>query len=403
MTVLQINIYAKEGSTGKIVDDIHRRLLRDGHKSIVAFGRGGDWQKEDPEHYYRLTPGNRSEIYRKISRITGLRYNAAYCETRRFLKYIDSINPDVVHLHCLNCAYINPYMLLKHLGKRNYKVLVTHHADVTITANCDYAFECQKWKTGCGSCATNKSEKRSFLIDATHLSWVQMRNAFAKVRHLFASGVSDWMADRVTASPFFQDREVRTILNGLDTSAFTYSDSEDLKKRLKIEDGEKIALHVTPNFSAPIKGGRYVIELAKRMPEVRFIIVGIKRHEMRNLPTNVIPIEHTQSKTELAQFYSLANVTLLTSYRESFSMVTAESLCCGTPVVGFKAGAPETIAIPKYSRFVDYGDIYKLNSSVVEMLNQHLDKISISHEASMKYDAENMYKSYLNYYFCIYE
>ena len=38
-------------------------------------------------------------------------------------------------------------------------------------------------------------------------------------------------------------------------------------------------------------------------------------------------------------------------------MVTAESLCCGTPVVGFKAGAPEQIAIKEFSEFVEYGDL----------------------------------------------
>ncbi len=34
-------------------------------------------------------------------------------------------------------------------------------------------------------------------------------------------------------------------------------------------------------------------------------------------------------------------------------MVTAESLCCGTPVVGFTAGGPESIAIDAFSNFVE--------------------------------------------------
>lgn len=399
MRVLQINIFYNQGSTGKIVDDIHQRLVRDGHESYVVFGRGEDWQEKDPEHIYRTTPGNRSEIYRKISRITGLRYNTAYLETLKLLKHIDRIKPDIIHLHCLNCAYVNPFLLLNHLGKNNYNVLVTHHADVTITANCDHAFECERWKIGCGHCSTFRSEKRSFFIDATHLSWMQMWRAFAKVKNLYASGVSGWMTERVKQSPFFKDKECRTILNGLDTNSFTYKGkSKSLREKFRIQENEKIVIHVTPNFSASNKGGKYVIELAQRMPEIKFFIIGIKSYETVNLPQNVIPIGHTNSKEELAEYYSMADVTLLTSYRESFSMVTAESLCCGTPVVGFKAGAPETITIPEYSEFVGYGDIERLQSETNKLIIRGIDKIELSKQALLKYNAEKMYQEYKEYY-----
>lgn len=353
MKILQVNIFYDEGSTGKIVSDIHKRLLRDGHESYVVFGRGNHQVDEDIKHLYRTTTTRRSELYRKISRITGLRYNTAYCETKKLIRYVDRIRPDLVHLHCMNCAYVNPFVLLKYLGENDYPVLVTHHADVTITANCDHAFECDRWKTGCGRCPTNISEKRSFFFDCTHISWVQMQRAFSHVKRLYANGVSDWMTNRVRQSPFFGNSECRTILNGLDTKSFQYRPNASyLREKLGIGEKERIILHVTPNFSAPLKGGRYVIEMAKMMPEVKFVIVGIKDFEKTNLPPNVIAINHTDSKEQLSEFYSIADVTLLTSYRESFSMVTAESLCCGTPVVGFKAGAPETIAIPECSEFV---------------------------------------------------
>lgn len=399
MKIIQINIFYNEGSTGKIVDDIHQRLLRDGHESYVVFGRGREWQKEDPVHMYRTTPGNRSEIYRKISRITGLRYNTAYLETKRLLRYIDQIKPDIVHLHCMNCAYVNPFILLNHLGKKGYNVLVTHHADVTITANCDHAFECEKWKTGCSKCATNRTENRSFLIDATHRSWVQMKKAFSKVKKLYASGVSDWMTDRVRQSSFFEGVECRTILNGLDTVAFSYrQDCMYLRRELGIAPSDIVAVHVTPNFSKPIKGGKYIIELAKLMPEIKFVVVGIKKHEEKGLPKNIIPIQSVQSKDELSQYYSIADVSILPSYRESFSMVTAESLSCGTPVVGFKSGAPETIAIPEYSTFVDYGDTVALKSELEKFLIRKIDKEALSRIAREKYSAEKMYRDYSDYY-----
>ena len=121
-----------------------------------------------------------SQIYRKISRVTGLRYNIAYIETYQLINRIERINPDIVHLHCLNCAYINPFILLKYLGKKGYPVLVTHHADVTITANCDYALDCNRWKTGCGKCKTTSGKIFTLRLLGTE------RESFMKV--LFAAG-----------------------------------------------------------------------------------------------------------------------------------------------------------------------------------------------------------------------
>ena len=79
-------------------------------------------------------------------------------------------------------------------------------------------------------------------------------------------------------------------------------------------------------------------------------------------------------------------------------MVTAESLSCGTSVVGFKAGAPETITIPEYSEFVDYGNINELEKAIRNTLEKNYDKQTISDIARNKYDAETMYRNYLEYY-----
>jgi len=40
MKVLQINTVCGIGSTGRIVTDIHKMLIEQGHESVVAYGRG---------------------------------------------------------------------------------------------------------------------------------------------------------------------------------------------------------------------------------------------------------------------------------------------------------------------------------------------------------------------------
>lgn len=399
MRVLNINIFFGQGSTGKLVEDIHTRLERDGYESFVAYGLG-DPPKIHTDRIYKMTSNFWAKQYARMAKITGLRYNCAYFETIRLTHRIKKINPDVVHLHCMNCSYIDPFLLLKWLGEHNFKVLVTHHADVTITANCDHAYDCELWKTGCKRfCLQLKKERHYIFLANAALSWGQMRRAFLKVKYLYASGVSKWMVERVKMSPFFANVECRVIENGLDISSFRYdannvnSTLSELKKQ-----NTKIVLHVTPSVLNPLKGGQYVIELAKRMPNVKFVIVGCRNEKLPTSPPNVSYVPYVDSKQELASYYQHADVTLLTSKRESFSLVTAESLCCGTPVVGFKAGAPESIAIAEYASFVEYGDIEDLQKTIELVFCKKYDKIAISKAACQRYDSENMYAQYLSYY-----
>lgn len=399
MRILSINIYYGEGSTGKILEDIHTRLERDGHESYIVYGLG---TKRLSQHgkFYKTTSDFLAQQYRRIARLDGLKYNTAFFETKKLIKHIQQINPDIIHLHCLNCGYIEPYLLLRWLGRHNYKVLVTHHADVTITANCEHSLNCQLWKTGCKFNCENLKKEDSYKIFAlSELSWKQMFNAFNKVHNLYATGVSEWMTDRVKQSPFFHNHECRVIENGLDTSTFHF-DPKNINKIIEEvhKTSRKVVLHVTPSLKHPLKGGKFIFELARRLDNVVFIIVGTRDEKILNIPSNVILIPHTDSKKELASYYQASDVTLLTSKKESFSMVTAESQCCGTPVVGFKAGAPETIAIQEYSEFVDYGDINILEQTVYKWISKGINKEDLSSKAIQKFDAEIMYQKYLSFY-----
>ena len=89
----------------------------------------------------------------------------------------------------------------------------------------------------------------------------------------------------------------------------------------------------------------------------------------------------------------------MVSRRETFSMPCAESLCCGTPVVGFKAGAPEQISLDDYSEFVEHGDIDALEKTVRKWLERtDLDRMEISKQATETYSVETMVKTFSDIY-----
>ncbi len=102
-------------------------------------------------------------------------------------------------------------------------------------------------------------------------------------------------------------------------------------------------------------------------------------------------------KLRLAMLYAMADVTVLTSKRETFSMVCAESLCCGTPVVGFKAGAPERIALPEYSAFCEYGDLAALELLLQERIHKE-SSVSIFDDSHEAYTNVRMVGEYIKVY-----
>jgi glycosyltransferase involved in cell wall biosynthesis len=79
-------------------------------------------------------------------------------------------------------------------------------------------------------------------------------------------------------------------------------------------------------------------------------------------------------------------------------MVCAEALSCGTPIVGFEAGAPETIAMKEYSEFVPYGDIGRLTEVIHKWLDKEIDKKQLSIEAGSKYGKKTMTDNYIAVY-----
>ena len=396
MKIMQINCVYNKGSTGKIMCDIHSVLLENGIESILCYGRG---EKTNDKNVYKTC----SELYSKannlLSRFTGLMYGGLFFSTNKLISIIKKEKPEVVHLHCINGYFVNIYRLVSFLKKSGIKTVLTLHAEFMHTANCGHALDCDKWKNGCGKCPRLKKETKSYLIDGTHRSWVKMKKAFDGFENLTVTSVSPWLMERAVESPILANKNHTVVFNGLDTSIFHIHDTSELREKHGITN-EKIVFHATPFFSDDkdhFKGGYYVIELAKMMKDVKFIIAGDHSPDIV-VPDNVILLGRVSNQGELAKYYSLADLTVIASKKETFSMIVAESMSCGTPAIGFMAGGPETIAIGEYSEFVEYGNTQALYEVASKFLNTNFNNEEISKKAHSVYSKAQMAEEYLRLY-----
>ena len=392
------------GSTGKIVMDISQGSFMRGWETIFLFPKR---HRDSYGHVKAFSVSGKYEqgIYRRIYYILGLKYGFAPFSTNKILKHLKKEKPDVVHLHSINCATVNIYRLLNFLKRNKIPTVVTNHAEFFYTGSCAHAFDCERWKTGCGKCPSLFLASDSKLFDRTHTAWKKMKQAFCDFENIEIVSVSPWVYSRALRSPILKGLSQSIVLNGVDIETFKPSNNTNLLSQLKLGKNLKIIVHVTAHFSdldKEGKGGAFVFDLAKKMQNQNyvFVIVG-PYHVEKEIPNNIRLVGAIYDQKVLAEYYNIADLCLVTSRRETFGMAVAESLCCGTPVVGFKSGGSESIAMAEYTQFVNFGDVDRLKEIIlVDWANKKakIGSDEIAQRAKLHYAASIMANQYCNIY-----
>lgn len=402
MKILQINCVYGVGSTGKLVRDIHLSLQEEGYQSVVVYPKNIPHTLD--RGVYRVSNRLLSFFSAFLRRVTGMQFDWAMLQTNRILRLLRKVRPDVVHLHCINGNDINVYRVMKYLASNKIKTLLTLHAEFPYTGGCGHAFDCVRWKTGCGHCPILREGTQSFFIDGTHRTWRKQRECYDRfdADNLLITAVSPWLQKRALQSPLLDKFEIVSVLNGVDTNVFNKHVTKEWREKLGLNDNYKILLYVTASFyprKTDLKGGRFIMELAERLRGTSIrIVIAANYGDCADLPENIIYVGRTSTQEDLAALYSESDLSIITSSRETFSMPVAESLCCGTPIVGFRAGGPESIALPMYSEFVEYGDIYALEKCVRVWIDKVYDSEKIAVEAQSVYSKKTMTENYIKLY-----
>jgi glycosyltransferase involved in cell wall biosynthesis len=268
------------------------------------------------------------------------------------------------------------------------------------TGKCGHAFDCEKWKTECNNCPDLGGYPKSWFFDFTTRMFREKHSMYIDFERLHLVAPSEWLADRMRQS-MVRHESISVVHNGLDIVTFSRRDTKGLRSSLGLTN-EYVVLSVGADLLSERKGGRWVLELARRNPNagIMFVMVGVEQVP-KQIPANVKIIPRIFNQKSLAEYYSLADVLLLTSTKETFSMVCAESLACGTPVIGFDSGAPKKVALPGFGEFVPYADLGALESLLMRVkLGETCLMSSAECEqfARARYSKDSMVKAYESIY-----
>ena len=341
MKIIEINS-CNFGSTGGIMLNIADIARKEGHEVYVSYPDSNSNRKKQTDGDILI--GNRfaRNLHLQLAKLTGFNGCFSMFDTWRFLKKVDKIKPDIIHLHNLHNCYINLPMLFKYIKRHDIKVVWTLHDCWAFTGQCTYftMAKCDKWKRDCYGCTQYKKYPECN-IDRTKTMYKLKKKWFTGVKDITFITPSEWLADLVKQS-FLKDYPVKVINNGIDLSVFKPTES-DFREKHGLQN-KYIVLGVASPWEKR-KGLDVFLKLAKRFDDrYKFVLVGLSKEQKENLPPNIIGFERTANQTELAQVYTAADVFANPTREDNFPTVNIEALACGTPVVTFKTGgSPEMI------------------------------------------------------------
>ena len=390
--IVQINTALNCGSHGRIVEQI----------SHVGAGRGFDTTIVHGARYVNKSQFTDIQTTTKnqelLNGIRSLLFDAhglgLKCATKSLITKLEEIKPDIVHLHNIHGYYMNYQILFDYLAKSGVPVVWTLHDCWSITGHCSQFenYNCDKWKTQCHDCQYIMDWYPKSLIDRSRRNFELKKQCFTSVKNMTIVPVSHWLEDKVKQS-FLAKYPIKVINNGVDISSFRPSEASG-----KISSNKFTILGVASNWDDD-KGVQEFIKLSDNV-YYQVVMVGVKDELKQKLPKSIIAVSRTNNQQELAEYYSLADVFVNPTYKDTFPTVNLEALACGTPVITYKTGgSPESIT-PETGIVVDKGDFEQLCTAieVVCKNGKHCYSDSCRERAVKFYNKDDRFKDYIDLY-----
>ncbi len=395
MKVALINV-TNFGSTGKIMLQIAQKCREEG---IEAYTFSRRW-KDNPSSI----EGHRffgyfydNLFHRAVGPVIGKGERLSILGTKKLVKELKAISPDIIHLHNLHGWFINLPILMKYIKQSGASVIWTLHDCWSFTGGCPYftVSKCEKWKTGCFGCPTYKEYPKTY-FDNTKKTWERKKDWFSTIEDLTIVTPSKWLAD-LAAQSFFSGKSIKVINNGIDLSVFKPVEN-DFRQKYSCEN-KKILLGVAFSWGYR-KGLDVFVELASRLDSDKYqiVLVGTSAEIDKNLPQNIISINKTNNQQELAQIYSAADIFVNPTREENYPTVNMEAIACGTPVVTFDTGGSPEILDDTCGSVVPCNDIDVLEREIIRICEDVPYSIDACIKRAEGFDKDQKFKEYIELY-----
>ena len=395
MKVLQINATYGYKSTGLIMKDIGDMLTQSGEQAYFAY------QSAKGPVQNGFVVGNKLDwkAHALLCRLIGRQGYYSKRPTKKFLKTLDKLAPDVVHLHNLHSNFIHLNLLLAHLAKKDIPTVITMHDCWYFTGKCFHFADvlCDKFEKDCKKCPKRMSPPASVFFDRASSVLRERKKHLEAIPRLRIVGCSQWICQQAKRG-IMKDLNVCTVYNGVDTSVFYPRDKQESKKTFGLEN-KFVIMGMANKWLNPHNKLFFEAMLEKVDKNSKILLVGCNGTQMKDLEKykdKILATGFVHDRTLLSEYYSAADVFVNVTHADTLPTVNMESILCNTPVVTYDScGSPEVV--PEGCGYVVEEDDYeKLIQRILEIRDGK--SFACGEIGRAKFDKKQCYRKYLDIY-----
>ncbi|WP_299819019.1 glycosyltransferase [uncultured Pontibacter sp.] len=276
---------------------------------------------------------------------------------------------DIIYLHWVMGGFLN-LANIEQIAALNKPVIVFMHDMWAITGGCHYSFMCENYLYGCQDCQMFPAKK---FFDLPVIEFKAKLKLYQKYSNLFFVTPSAWLYNLTKKSLLTKNKPVYHIPNIINVSKFKKIDRQTARAILSLDPDDKIIAFGAASPTSPYKGWEYLrqaLELFAKSytsSKVSVLIFG-SEHDAKlaeAIPFKTHFVGRLRDDYSTALVYNAANVFVAPSMADNLPTTVMESLCCGTPVVGFAIGGiPDMVQHKENGYLAAYKDAEDLAAGI---------------------------------------
>jgi glycosyltransferase involved in cell wall biosynthesis len=279
---------------------------------------------------------------------------------------------DIIHIHWINQGFLS-LSDIKKLTRLGKPIVWTMHDMWPCTGICHYAWQCENFMETCGQCPFLASNKTNDLSNR-----VFKKKLFISESNIHLVAVSSWLKNKAIKSLIIKELNISVIPNGIDMDLFSEMDKQQMRNKYSLPLSKKIIVMGAARIDDPIKGFEYLQQalllLNEKRDDLFLILIGKIKNDafLSEIPVEYLATGLVSNPETIAQLYASADVTVVSSYYETFGQTLIESMSCGCPVVSFNnSGQTDIIDHMINGYLAQYQDTEDLANGIVWALENN--------------------------------